>query len=298
MDYTDRIVKITNILKVKSLNAFFITNPYNILYLTGFIGVSPTEREATLLISKNSTILYSSAIYDEQIKLLQVKNNFKQRTVHRGDELFTQPFTDNKSFLNIGLEEKDLKLSEYKLLKSFKHFKFKLTDNLVEELRIIKDGTEIDMVKQAVKITDNIFTQIINGFSPDITEKSLAKNIIKASEKYKIMDLAFTPIVASGKNSSNPHYSTSFNKIAKGILLIDSGINYKSYNSDMTRTYFIGKPDNKFVKTYELVMKTLEKVIETIKPGLSAENLWQLATDLLGSETKYFIHNFFHGICF
>ncbi len=71
---------------------------------------------------------------------------------------------------------------------------------------------------------------------------------------------SFAPIVASGINGSKPHHTPSDKKIANNeFITMDFGAVYKGYHGDMTRTVFVGKPNEKQKKIYEIVLEAQVK---------------------------------------
>jgi Xaa-Pro aminopeptidase len=97
-----------------------------------------------------------------------------------------------------------------------------------------------------------------------ITEKELAYEL-EYLIKQKGADISFPPIVAFGANSSIPHHQTSDKRLkANSIVLLDFGAKLGSYCSDMTRTIFFGKANNKFKKMYKTVLDAQKKAIEKL----------------------------------
>jgi Xaa-Pro aminopeptidase len=118
------------------------------------------------------------------------------------------------------------------------------------------------------------------------------KNFLENETRKKGYELAFNPIVASGKNSSLPHYNAENIKLRKGFCVIDFGVKYKSYCSDITRTFYIGKPTKKEIEEYEKVLFVQEKCIKMIKQGTKAEKPYLFAK----KELKNMIHGLGHGV--
>src|SRR3990167_4437823 len=69
-----RLKKFKQALKARKLNGFILTNPFNIYYLTGFRGISPTEREATLVISSTRAVLITARLYQQEALKLKSKS--------------------------------------------------------------------------------------------------------------------------------------------------------------------------------------------------------------------------------
>lgn len=176
----------------------------------------------------------------------------------------------------------------YNKIKRHAHFK----DISVEckKVRQIKDDDEISCIKKACKVTDKIFEETVDNFnfkSETELKDKLMIEIIKEG-----LEPSFAPIVASGKNSGNAHWNSS-GKISKGFCIIDFGVNYKGYCSDMSRTIYLGKPNDKEVKKYHEMKKLQENIIEIAYCGKKCSELARMAADNLG---KYMTHSLGHGL--
>ncbi len=142
--------------------------------------------------------------------------------------------------------------------------------NLISFL-LLQDEYSIKNTKQAVRITENIFKQILQVIKEGISEKDL-----KAELKYLIFKYsdgeAFDPIVLFGKNTAYPHGISSTTKLKKNSpLLIDFGVNVNGYNSDFTRTIYFGKPSDDFKHKYEIVKSALNLAIEKIEANKKSQ---------------------------
>ena len=294
--FEERLKKLQKLLLKKNLDALFVTNPYNIFYLTGFMGLSPEERESSALIDKTGITLTVPKMYREEGLALNKNSNLKLEVVEERNYIFTKSFfTFHKSNI-VGIEAENLTISEYNLLKENTRVNFRETIGLIESLRLIKDNNEIILIKKAVEITDRTFENIRKHLKEGLSEKLVSRKIIEHMDDFGADGVSFSPIVANGSAQAFPHYQTGKTPIKKGILLIDAGAKFKGYNGDLTRTYHIGKPDNKFIERYKLLLEVQLKILDFVKPGLSEEEVWQKSVKFLGNEAKYFIHGLGHGI--
>ncbi|MBI2315222.1 aminopeptidase P family protein [Candidatus Daviesbacteria bacterium] len=264
--FTSRINIIRAYLNKQKLDAVLISSVFNITYLTGFSNFSKEEREAYLLIGKDFQYIITDARYSEAVKsevphLILFERGYKQST----EDLLKK---HKKEIKNLGIEEDDLTVAEHKLLK--KHFKtIKHLD--IKTHRAIKTLEEIDKIKKAAKLGDKAFEYILEKIKPGVSEKEIAFELESFVKKYGA-DLSFPSIVAFGKNSAVPHHQTGNTKLTgKGeFVLLDFGVKYKNYCSDMTRTVFLGKPSEKQQKIYQAVLAAQQKAIDFINKKLKA----------------------------
>ena len=96
-----------------------------------------------------------------------------------------------------------------------------------------------------------------------------------------------------------PHHENTSKKLKKGeLVLIDMGVFYKGYASDMTRMVFTKSPTPLQEKVYNLVLESQEAAIQAMKPGISCKKLSKTARKIL-KDANYedkFTHSLGHGI--
>ena len=252
----NKINKIKLLMKESSLTAILISSVSNIIYLTDYCGFSYFEREAFLVITNKENYLITDGRYGQAVSSIA---GFKLIEISSSNTL-TKIFEDlSKKIKKIGIEENDLSVAEYRKIR--KYFK---TVNLadLQSLRIIKDSFEIKSIEKACKFGDEAFDHILGKIKKGVTERKLAFEI-EFFIKKKGADISFPPIVAFSANSSIPHHKTSNRKLkTDNIILLDFGVKYQNYCSDMTRTIFFGKADHKFKKIYKTVLESQQKAID------------------------------------
>jgi Xaa-Pro aminopeptidase len=158
----------------------------------------------------------------------------------------------------------------------------------------VKSKSEIQKIKKACQATDAIFKKIISRFHFK-TEIELRDFILDEIKK-KGLKPSFPPIVTSGARAGNEIHPQSTDARLEGFVIIDFGVIYEKYMSDMTRTIFVGKPSKDERKIYDLVLKSQQRSIEVSKHGVKCALSDRSARDVLGEHSKYFIHMLGHGV--
>ncbi|GAB4219843.1 MAG: Xaa-Pro peptidase family protein [Candidatus Microgenomates bacterium] len=246
----------------KNLDGLLVSNFYDIFYLTSFKGLSPDEREAWVLVLKDEAYLFTDKRYDKKSKVKSQK--LKIIIFQEGKNIldYLKDIIGKKNIKKLGFEGEDLRFFEYKKLTDELKIEFLPVYFLIKKIRAKKDDREIDYIKQACLIGDLCLQEIEKFIKPGITEKELAFKI-EFFLKNKGYDLAFYPIVAVDQNSSIPHYDTrEGDGVIKNnsVILIDFGVRYKNYNSDITRMFFLN-PDSEKINIYEKLLNIQEKTI-------------------------------------
>lgn len=304
--------------------AIFITNPTNIRYLTGFVGVE--QRDAYLLLLETKTYLFVSPLYQEEAKNIQFKNSFLQKhypniqtievIVLTPDKRITkqlQTICERDHVNNLQFESENLSVAE--------HISFKTalspviltpTQNIIETLRVKKFPSEIISIKKAAKLTDDCFTFIQTKIQKGVAESALAWEIETFFRKHGAQ-LAFSPIVAFGKNSSMPHYSNTSGGAKKNqaclparqgsalklndIILLDFGAKVDSYCADMTRMIFVGKPKPEWIKAYKTVLFAQQIAIDKLSSFVSGTEIDRASRKILeDAGFPTYPHSLGHGV--
>ncbi len=161
-------------------------------------------------------------------------------------------------------------------------------------MAIVKTKKEIALIARACKITDDIFSKLVGDFH-FTTETELADWIL-VEIKARGLKPSFPPIVASGKGAAEPHHIPTDTKL-RGFVVIDFGVIYKKYMSDMTRTIYVGKPSSTERAVYKKVLDAELLGIKTVCVGEKCGRADQVVRDFFGQRfAKYFIHTLGHGV--
>lgn len=290
-----RIQKIYANFSQLKLDALIISSPANISYLTRF-----SSRDSYLLISKKANIYITDSRYTEE-----AKNGLKgQLPIRKINGSVFQTIADACNDLKlkrIGFEEKFLSFAGYKKMRKelTKGIDLIPAGDLVEQLREIKDADELEKIKRAAQITIKAFKFIKDFVVPGRTEIEIAAELERFVRYNGARSSSFDIIVGSGPNSSYPHHLTSQRKIKNNEpVLIDMGVEYMGYKSDLTRVFFLGKM-NPILKTInDVVRKAQYKAIKEIKPAVPIDKIDTAARQYITQKGYggFFGHNLGHGI--
>ena len=169
-----------------------------------------------------------------------------------------------------------------------------------EAARMIKDETEIALIKRACDIASGIYEKGIPSFlEAGVTESSVAARMAFEMQEAGASGVSFDSIVAFGKNSAEPHYSAGGSKLRKGqFVLCDYGARFRRYCSDITRTLIFGKASPKQKRVYEVVRSALDLGIELCTTENTGEFVHsKVAEKIDGTEFRgRFIHSTGHSL--
>ncbi|MGC8565050.1 MAG: M24 family metallopeptidase [Thermoplasmata archaeon] len=200
----------------------------------------------------------------------------------------------------IGISYSTFTIKEFNNLKSkFSDVDFIDIDPHLKELRQVKDDFEISLIKEAAKIASDAVDDLVDYIKEGMTENELAAQLTFMLMKNGAQENAFTPIVAFGENSAEPHYFSGQRKLKKGdFILMDFGARYRKYNSDITRTYVFGRGNEKQKRMYDVVKQAQQIGIDAIKAGKMGKEVDSEVRNFIDS-TEFkglFIHSTGHGV--
>jgi len=301
--YDSRIKKIFTRRNNQKTANFIILKDENIYYLTGFYG---KDSGSILLIVDDDIHLLVNFIYLEQARKSVKNKNLNIACYKKNKFRELAKILEDYSFNSIGIEGKNINFTGFRKLEKLLSGQGKRLvniDGVVENLRTVKDEVEISKIKNACKITDKVFKDIISSGAAlinKLSEIELACRIEELLVKSNSEGRAFDTIVAYGKNSSMPHYSPQKIKVKNGLILMDFGCKFENYCSDMTRTIFTKnqKICNEFKKIYDIVLKAQLLAIENCREGVTCSQLDKIARKFITSKGygNNFGHRLGHGV--
>jgi Xaa-Pro dipeptidase len=180
----------------------------------------------------------------------------------------------------------------------FQNCFFTPASKVVDSLRQYKDAHEIELLKKAGDIADQVMEKVRHEIRPGLSEKELSL-FIENSYKQLSDDISFKPIIASGPNSASPHHNTGERTFKEGdFIVVDCGGMVSGYCSDITRTFCLGKADQEMKNVYKAVCDANQKAFEATELQCSGEEADTAARDIItqAGYGPYFIHRTGHGI--
>ncbi|KAB2398978.1 MULTISPECIES: M24 family metallopeptidase [Bacillus] len=288
-------IRITNIQKQLhnyGIDGLLITKKENRQYATSFTGSA-----GVVLISAHKAIFITDFRYVDQAKkeikaaeIIMHKGNLEEEVAKQVSKLNIQ---------KLGIEDNNMTLQQFKKLQKYIHTKMVPVCEIIENIRLIKDTSEIETMKIAATIADQAFHHIVTFLKPGISEIDVRDELEFFMRKKGATSSSFQIIVASGVRSSLPHGVASNKIIERGdIVTLDFGALYDGYCSDITRTVAIGEPSEEFKKIYNVVREALKRGTEAIKPGETAKSIDDVTRKYITDcgYGQYFGHSTGHGL--
>lgn len=155
-------------------------------------------------------------------------------------------------------------------------------DSLLREMRSVKTQRELELIREAQKLTDDTFSYILERIETGRTEREVMLDMEFYMRRLGSEGVSFDFIVVSGKNSSLPHGVPTDKIIERGdFLTMDFGAVVGGYRSDMTRTVAVGSVSDEQKRVYETVLKAQNAAIDAVRPGEICKDIDKIARDII-----------------
>lgn len=284
----ERTVELQKKLKKEKKDGIVFSTPKEVFFLTGF-----HQDRTFLLITKSEVYAFIPKMFYEHF--LEICNWAKVSVYENPYDCIKQK-VDSLKLKKIVF---DGSTTLYDEAKRYLEMNFEPVSGFLKEFRMIKKAEELENLKKACKIVSKAFSIIKNKIKAGVKEIEIARELEYIMKKLGSSERSFETIVAFGPNSALPHHETSERKLKRNeVVLVDFGCIYKRYCSDITRTFFYGKPTEEFLKVYNIVKEAQKNGINSAKEGIKSNELDQICRETIAKEGygQYFTHGTGHGL--
>jgi Xaa-Pro aminopeptidase len=291
----------------EGLEAVLLTNPLSVTYLTGFSGDS-----SYLLLGRQRTLLVSDARFSRQLAEecpgLQVHiRPPAQNVCQAAAEVITK-----LGFRSVGFECAHLSVAEWEAFRELAPaVSWKGAANRVENLRAIKDPSEVAQIREAIRIAERAFDAFRALLRPGDSEKTLCDALDHYVRRCGGRGSSFPSIVAVGERAALPHAPPTNRTAAEAeLLLVDWGASGAFYKSDLTRVLRTrnnspsAQParaeghEAKLDTIHAVVCKAQEAALRRIRPGVTGHEVDTAARAVIAEAGygDFFGHGLGHGL--
>ena len=276
-------------LKNTKAEALYVCGVPNVAYLTGTKG-----SDCALYVTQTEAWIITDFRYREMAQGLVWLQFYETDAQHR-----TTDFINARSEKIIGLEKDRIQLSAYlDLTDKCPEKEFLPLEDLILDLREIKDEFEVEATRKACSIAVEAFDHMCGYLRPGLTEKEAAAELEHFMKTHGADDLSFDTILITGAKTSLPHGVPGDGVIKEGdFVTMDYGCKVDGYCSDETRTVAIGKPTQEMIDVYNIVLEAQLAACDNIKAGITGKEADRLARDVIekAGYGEYFGHGLGHG---
>lgn len=290
---TARLNKLRALLKAKHLNALLVSHQSNIRYLTGFLA-----EESWLLVTLKKATYITDFRY-----MLEAKAGLKGialKQYSRSAYTSVAELVKEDRISRLGFEDQHTSVAQYHALQKAlgRTPQLSATRDLVESLRETKEKSELALIQKALKIHEASYRYLKRLVRPGLSELEVCLKL-EHFVKSQHVGFSFTPIVASGANSCLPHAKVTRRRFRRDdIVMIDWGIDYKGYKSDLTRMFFLGRIPKLIRTVNDTLVIAQQKAISAMNKNVPIAQIDYQARNYLEEHelAKYFGHALGHGV--
>jgi Xaa-Pro aminopeptidase len=274
------------------LDALLVTRPANLRYLSGFSGTY-----GALLLMESRTVLLSDRRYQQQAA---VEVPGAELVLAPGDLIGPAAELLAAAGGRVGFEPAGLLWGDAERLRAaLPGHQVVPAPPLVEELREVKDETELAAMAEAARISCEALAAVLGGLRAGVTEREVAVELEVRMRRLGGDGLAFDSIVAFGEQAAEPHHHPTGRELARGDLVkLDFGARVDGYCSDMTRTVVYGRASQRQRELYGLVRAAQAAGLASLRAGVAPGEVDRACRQLLADAGlgEAFSHPTGHGV--
>lgn len=295
--------KIRTWLEEKQADVAYFSNFESIQYLTGF-GSDPIERVLALFVFKDAQpFIFAPALEVEVVKQTGWPYDVYGYQDHENPFAMIADYIKKRTHnTNIwAIEKQTLTVNHLETLGQYfpqAQYNIDMTA-YIQNMRLIKTPAEIAKLHQAGKDADFAMEVGFKAIAEGKTELQIAAELEYQSKLRGVTGMSFDTLIQAGAHAADPHGATSNLQIHRNeLVLFDLGTLYQGYISDTSRTVAFGKPNQKALDVYQVVLEAQLTAQAAVKPGITAAQLDKIARDIItkAGYGKYFIHRLGHGM--
>ena len=299
--YAARLERLRRVVADLHLAFLLVTNPKDVGYLTGFLGGDSYLVLPGMAHKAPRPVLISDFRYKEELEPVAPLADVFIRSksmVEAITEVLGGPSGPDQT--KVGIQAEHMTIAEKAVIgRKLGAKRLADTTGLVGKQRIIKDDSEIALIRKAAKIQEASLEAVLPTIKAGQTEAEVAARIEAEMKTRGSSEPGFQTIVAAGPNGSLPHYRAKQKKLAAGKpVLIDWGAVYQGYHSDMTRTFSLGKFPPKIAEIYAVVLEAQQTAAAALAPGKTTTEIDAIARKIISKAGfgNFFGHGLGHGI--
>lgn len=296
LDYGSRIENLRKQMKENQLDSVILFERGNVRYFTGW-HQNPSSF-STLFVSEDQLyylvpVLDLTATKDEC--WIEPENIF---SFSKDPIKVLKDVIKDDGLNTIGVESNSILSNREKKIKSISS-ELKNVESILGTIRSVKSKEEIELYREAAEKTSTVMKKIIEEVEPGMREREVSARAKYMMDSIGGEEQSFEPFMMSGKHSWMPHRTSTGKKLNDGDLaLLDMGMMWNGYATDITRTFIIGTPSEEKKRFFEAAFEAQKSAIDALRPGIKAKEVHQAAVSVFEEYgfSEFFPHLTGHGV--
>jgi Xaa-Pro dipeptidase len=303
----ERLARMANaqrLMHENRIDAIVLTGGTSLLYFTG-IRWWNSERLFAMVLPQRGEPFFVSPAFEEERAREQITEGLgpdhRQVLTWQEDQ---SPYDRVSSGLkergaatgHVGIEETVKFVFAEGVARATPTASFALATPIIAGCRMIKSAHEIALMRLANSVTLEAYEFAWRQIHPGVTQHEISGFI---SSAYRQLGFPGEASVNVGPGSALPHGSAQPQPIREGtIIMIDDGCTVEGYQSDITRTFVLGRPTDKMRRVFDIVHEAQTKALKTARPGVACEDVDAAARKVIADAGfgANFTHRVGHGI--
>jgi Xaa-Pro aminopeptidase len=285
-----RLDRVRALMAAESVDALISGDTASVRYLTGFRG-----EPARLLLTAAHAVLYTSF---RSIAWAEDQTSGIELSVE------PDPLADigrrlGKDRLRVGVDSGIRHCHFNELQRSLPDHRAQPTP-VVDLARRIKSAGEIALLRRSQRLNEQVLQAVLPQIRAGMTERGVQGLILAEIAANEALDgPSFPPIVAAGANAWEIHHRPDATPLRPGdMVILDLGVTFRGYASDMTRSICLGEPTAAMREVYELVLEAQRQAFAGIRAGASSRTVDAAARSVIRAAglDRGSTHGLGHGI--
>jgi Xaa-Pro aminopeptidase len=275
------------------IDLLLITHLTNLRYVTGFTGSN-----GMAVLGAEVRRFITDFRYVERAR--QEVEGFERE---QGPQDFVEALEDGwpEGDLRLGFEDQHVSVKQHARLRAVIPERIELVPagGIVEAARAVKEPGELDAIRRAARIVDDVYGWIVERGLVGRTEREVA---LMAEHEMRLRGAegpSFPSIVASAEHGALPHAEPRDVPIAADTLVtIDMGARVDGYCSDCTRTFATGTLPEPLERIHQVVLEAQQAALAAVRPGPTGREVDEVARDMIAAagHGEHFGHGLGHGV--
>ncbi|MEX2446724.1 MAG: Xaa-Pro peptidase family protein [Dehalococcoidia bacterium] len=299
VDTAARLERLRARFEVLGIDALLVTTPSNRRWISGFTGSA-----GVVLVTRDEARFATDSRYWEQVG--RECPGYRLVQVAGANTGIAPALLEALGGLRVGFEPADVSVAAFEgWTRAVAELPPSSRPSLVtapwaiEDLRMVKEPAEIEALTRAVHLGDAAFVHAAERAEPGMTEREVAWLVQEYALTHGAEELSFGTIVAGGAHGSLPHWRASDTPLEAGTgMVMDLGVVVDGYCSDLTRTVFLGEPDEQFQRIYDIVLTAQAMAEERVEAGMTGAEAHAVAAEVIAraGHAEHFGHGLGHGV--
>ena len=288
-----RIERLLAALEAMGAEGCMLHAPENMRYFSGYTG------EGLILLGREGRTILTDSRYTEQAVHQAPDYQVVEYNAALPFERAVREAAEALKVQRLGFENGCVSVAEFERLKLIlEGFTLLPVNDRGMQLRAVKDAGEIEAIRRVCQVTDDAYEALKTMIRPGVSELDVVAELGYYLQKRHHTRMAFC-IVASGENGSMPHAIASERLIrANEAVTVDFGGILDGYQSDMTRTFAVGRLSDTMAEIYQVVLDAQLAAVDALAPGKTGREVDAVARTLIeqAGYGAYFGHGLGHGV--